>query len=83
MSTTIGRRVRNREIGTDRRGHRFLDQIQFDAPAPSAIADRAALDLCRAARHADDDARRGEKSRESSTFLMNCFSICSVTVSRR
>ena len=50
------------------------------AGADRDLADRAPLDLGRAAGHADDDARRRREQRVSCTFLMNCLSICSVTV---
>ena len=36
MSTTIEPVARDRQAGADRRGHRFLDQVDSDAPAPSA-----------------------------------------------
>src|SRR5205814_9256249 len=48
----------HRQAGADRRGHRLFDQIDLArASTERALADRAALDLRRAAGHADDDAR--------------------------
>ena len=53
----------------------------FDAPAPSADS-RMARRSTWVEPHGTQMMMRGlgEKSRDSSTFLMNCFSICSVTV---
>src|SRR5881397_2864635 len=52
------RRLRNRQVGADRSCHRFLNEVYLRrARAERGFADRAALDLRRAAGHADDDAR--------------------------
>ena len=53
----------------------------FDAPAPSADSRIARRSTC-VDPHGTQMMMRGdgENRRESSTFLMNCFSICSVTV---
>src|SRR6185436_14114953 len=48
----------HRKVGADRSGHRLLDQVDVGcARADGGLADRAPLDLCGAAGHADDDAR--------------------------
>ena len=50
----------DRQAGTDRGGHRLLDQVDLGgAGAQRRFTDGAALDLGRTARHADDDARAG------------------------
>ena len=49
---------RDRQAGADGRGHGLLDQLDLaGAGAEGRLADRPALDLGRAAGHADDDAR--------------------------
>jgi hypothetical protein len=51
-------RFGDRQAGADRRRHRLLDQVDVArAGAERRLADRAPLDLGRAARHADDDPR--------------------------
>ena len=48
----------DRDAGADRRRHRFLDQVDLArAGLFGRLLDRAALDLGRAARHADQHAR--------------------------
>src|SRR5436305_4693846 len=55
-------RLRDRQVGTDGRGHRLFDQVHLaGAGADRALADGAPLDLGRAARDTDDDARRGRE----------------------
>src|SRR5205823_10944659 len=52
--------VRDRQVGADRRGHRLLDQVYLaGACSYRTFPYGAALDLGRAAGHADDDARAG------------------------
>ncbi|SUV85677.1 Uncharacterised protein [Bordetella pertussis] len=52
--------VRNGQAGADGRGHGLFDQVDVGgAGAQRRLADGAPLDLGRAARHADDDARAG------------------------
>src|SRR5215472_3365035 len=53
----------------------------FDAPAPSADSRMARRSTCVDPQGTQMMMRGlGENNRESSTFLMNCLSICSVTV---
>ncbi len=53
-------RLVDRHAGADRGGHRFLDQVHAAcAGAFGRLLDRAALDLGRTERHADQHARRG------------------------
>jgi hypothetical protein len=53
----------------------------LEAPAPSADSRIARRSTCVEPQGTQMMMRGlGEKSRESRTFLMNCFSICSVTV---
>src|SRR5262249_54102668 len=51
-------RLRDREPGPDRGGHRLLDQIDLGSfGAVGAVFDRAPLNLCDLRRNADDDPR--------------------------
>ena len=53
----------------------------FDAPAPNADSRMARRSTCVEPQGTQMMIRGdGEKSRDSSTRLMNCFNICSVTV---
>ena len=65
MSTTIEPLAsRHRQAGADRGGHGFLDQVDRGGAGASArVLDGAALDLGRAAGHADDDARARREQR--------------------
>ena len=66
MSTTIEPQASvDRHAGADRGGHRFLDQVDLaGAGFFGRFLDRAALDLGRAAGHADQHARaRAQEAR--------------------
>ena len=57
----VADRLVDRQVGTDGRGHRLLDELRIGrAGAAGRVGDGAALDLGDGRRHADDDLRPGE-----------------------
>ena len=67
----VAGRLVDRQAGTDRRGHRLLDDVDLaGAGCVAGVLDRALLDAGDAAGHADDDARARQGATLRWTFWM-------------
>src|SRR6185369_11938144 len=65
-------RLGHRHVGADRSRHRLFDQVNRTRPSVrGGVADRAALDRCRAARHANYDLREAPGAHLSAVHLVD------------